>query len=104
MANHNAAKAKAVANSRAAKAKAAVAALSYSDDRRKFPPVVEAARALTIIPQGPHRTGSVARNATSRGNLSPRREPSTSASREPSRGAREELVFHPNNPRFEVSS
>ena len=87
-----AARAQAVANAKAAKARAAVAALSYSDDRRKFSPVAAVARVLPTIHQDPPRADSVARIATRQGNLPPRREPS--------RGAREELEFHPDNPRF----
>ena len=77
---------------KAAKARAAVAALSYSDDRRKFPPVAAVARVPPTIHQDPPRADSVARIATRQGNLPPRREPS--------RGAIGELEFHPDNPRF----
>ena len=69
----------------ATKARAAVAALPYSDDRRKNPPVTVVARVPPAIPQDPPRADSVARIATRQRSFPPRREPS--------RGARSEFVF-----------
>ena len=64
----------------AAKARAAAAALPWADDRRRNPSVVAVARVRPTIPPDPPRS------------FTPRREPS--------RGERSALIFHPGNPRF----
>ena len=76
----------------AAKARAAAAALLYADDRRRNPPIAAVARVRPTISQDPPRADSVAYIATRQRSFPPRREPS--------RGARSELIFHPENPRF----
>ena len=64
----------------AAKARAAAAALPWADDRRRNPSLAAVARVRPTIPPDPPRS------------FPPRREPS--------RGERSALIFHPGNPHF----
>ena len=99
-AHHKAARAKAVAQAVAAKARAAAAALLYADDRRRDPPVAADATVRPTISQEPPRDDSVAFIATSQAAYIATSQRSFSPRREPSRGARSDLIFHPQNPCF----